>query len=79
MVEDYQEQQRKKIARVRSAMDFTMGALLLLIGIFFLVYRFFGIRIVGQPPSAIDYVIGVLFAFYGGWRIYRGYKKNYFR
>jgi hypothetical protein len=79
MLEDYQEQQRKRITRMRSTMDFTMGALLLLIGLYFLTYQKLGINIFRKNPSDIDYLIGGLFVLYGIWRIYRGYKKDYFR
>jgi hypothetical protein len=79
MLEDFQDQQRKRLARVRSTMDFTMGTLLFLIGIFFLLYKKLGVNIFPNKPSELDYFIGGLFILYGGWRVYRGYKKDYFR
>ena len=78
MVEDYQEEHRRKISRVRSFMDFTMGTILFLVGIYFLTYEKFGINVFHRKPSSIDYLIGGLFVLYGIWRIYRGYKKDYF-
>jgi hypothetical protein len=47
-------------------------------GILFLFYEQLGIDF-GRTPSVLDIVIGILFLAYGGWRIYRGYKKNYFK
>lgn len=79
MIEDFQEKQRKRTARVRSFMDFTMGSLLFLVGIWFLIYDKVGINVFNREPSDIDYVIGGLFIVYGVWRIYRGYKKDYFQ
>ena len=79
MIEDYQEQHRKRVTRMRSVMDYTMGALLILIGSFFLIYGMLGYRLRGHAHDTIDYFIGVLFVLYGIWRIYRGYKKDYFR
>jgi len=79
MIEEFQEEQRRKHARVKSMMDYTMGILLLLLGLFFLLYGIFGIKLVNREHSAVDYVIGALFVVYGGWRIYRGNKKDYFR
>ncbi len=79
MLEDYQEQQRKQASKMRSIMDYTMGILLMIIGIYFLVYDRLGINILNRQPSPIDYVLGALFILYGGWRVYRGYKKNYYR
>jgi len=79
MLEDFQEQQKRKMARARSVMDFTMGTLLVVIGGWFLTYRAIGINPFRREPSVIDYFIGGLFVLYGIWRIYRGYKKDYYR
>jgi len=73
MLEDFEEQQRKRTARIRSFMDFTMGGLLLVAGILLLIYE------VGNLDDINRKGLGILFALYGAWRIYRGYKKNYFR
>ena len=73
MIEDFQEQQRKRTVRIRSFMDFTMGGLLLVAGILLLIYK------VGNLDDINRKGLGILFALYGAWRIYRGYKKNYFR
>lgn len=79
MIEEYEQQKRKQISRTRSLMDYVMGALLFLIGIYFLVYQKMGVNVFDREPSSIDYVIGGLFVLYGAWRIYRGYKKDYFK
>lgn len=79
MIEDFQERQRQQSAKMRSIMDYTMGIVFFFLGLFFVVYRQFGIRIMDREPSNLDYFIGGLFVFYGAWRFYRGYKKNYFR
>jgi len=72
MLEDFQEQQRKKTIRIRSFMDFTMGGLFIAIGIVLLTYQ------VGTLEQFNRKGLGVLFILYGIWRIYRGYKKKYF-
>lgn len=72
MLEDFQEQQRKKTVRIRSFMDFTMGGLFIAIGIVLLIYQ------VGTLEQFNRKGLGVLFILYGAWRIYRGYKKKYF-
>lgn len=64
---------------MRSIMDYTMGLVFFFLGIFFIVYRHFGITIMNRQPSNLDYVIGGLFVVYGAWRFYRGYQKNYYR
>jgi threonine/homoserine/homoserine lactone efflux protein len=78
MHEEYQDEHRKKAAQMRSIMDFTMGGLLIIFGIYFLVYNRLGINFFNRKPSGIDYLLGALFLIYGIWRIYRGYKKNYY-
>ena len=54
-------------------MDFSMGGLFIAIGIVLLVYQ------VGTLGEINRKGLGILFILYGIWRIYRGYKKNYFR
>ena len=71
MLEEFQEQQRKKTLRIRSFMDFTMGGLFIAIGIVLLIYQ------VGTLEQFNRKGLGVLFILYGVWRIYRGYKKRY--
>jgi uncharacterized membrane protein HdeD (DUF308 family) len=80
MLDQYREERQKKAGRLRSVMDFAMGTLLILIGGCFLLYEPLQMkRIFNRDHSAIDYLIGALFILYGIWRIYRGYKKDYFR
>ena len=73
MLGDFEEQQRKRTTRIRSFMDFIMGGLLLVAGTLLLIYR------VGNLDDINRKGLGLLFAFYGIWRIYRGFKKNYFK
>ncbi len=79
MTEDFQKEQQQRGSKMKSIMDYTMGFVFFCFGVFFIVYRHFGIRIAERDPSPLDYVIGIVFVVYGGWRIYRGYKKNYYR
>jgi hypothetical protein len=78
MIEEYEQKRRKQVGRMRSIVDYVMGLLFICFGIYFLVYDKIGINIFNREPSSIDYVIGGLFVIYGLWRVYRGYKKNYF-
>ncbi|OLY91538.1 hypothetical protein SAMN05444008_103244 [Cnuella takakiae] len=79
MIEEYEKQRRKQVAGMRSILDYGMGVLFIIIGGYFLLYEALDMNIFRQKPSAIDKFAGVLFLIYGLWRIYRGYKKNYFR
>ena len=79
MIDEYENQKRKQISLMRSILDYGMGAVFFLIGLYFLLYEVLDISIFPRKPSAMDKLIGILFIAYGSWRIYRGYKKNYFR
>jgi hypothetical protein len=73
MIEDFQEQQRKRTVRIRSFMDFTMGGLLIVAGTLLLIYKIEKLDDINRKG------LGGLFILYGIWRVYRGYKKNYFK
>ena len=81
MLEEYEKNKRKQVGHMKSLMDYGMGALILIIGAFFLFRSFLGKTSFNErfPVDAKDYVLGSLMLLYGLWRIYRGYKKNYFR
>lgn len=79
MVEDYEKTKRRQVTNMRSVADYGMGALFLIIGLYLLLYRYLGVNILNRPPSSTDFLFGGLFTVYGAWRIYRGYKKNYFK
>ncbi|MGI8599538.1 MAG: hypothetical protein ACR2KB_09795 [Chitinophagaceae bacterium] len=78
MMEEYEQKRRNQVGRMRSIVDYVMGIIFICFGVYFLVYDKWGINIFNRDPSSIDYVIGGLFVVYGLWRIYRGYRKNYF-
>ena len=79
MVEEYEKNKRRQVTNMRSVADYGMGTLFLLIGLYLLLYRVIGVNILNREPSSYDYLFGALFTVYGAWRIYRGYKKNYFK
>jgi hypothetical protein len=79
MMEEYENEKRKQVSLMRSILDYGMGAVFFLIGLYFLLYEVLDISIFPRKPSVMDKLIGILFIAYGSWRIYRGYKKNYFR
>ena len=78
MIEEYENQRQKQVSQMRTITNFGMGVVFICAGIFFFVYEFLGIDL-GREPSPVDKIIGALFVLYGIWRLYRGYKKNYFK
>ncbi len=79
MFDEYEKKKRSQMSMMRSIMDYGMGILILLVGLFFLFHEKLKIEFASFPSSTMDKFIGGLFLLYGSWRIYRGYKKNYFR
>lgn len=79
MIEEYEKQRRKQVAGMRSILDYGMGVLFVLVGAYFLLYEALDMNVFRSKPSVMDKAIGVLFIVYGAWRVYRGYKKNYFK
>lgn len=78
MIEEFQEKQRRQGSRARSILDYTMGTIFFLFGLYFLLHKVIGVKNLAFDSGTL-YFLGVLFVLYGGWRIYRGYKKNYYR
>lgn len=80
MIEEYEKQKRKRLALRKSLMDYSIGVLIVFMGVFFLFRHKFKLDFnITFPPNEMDKVFGVICLLYGAWRIYRGYKKNYFR
>lgn len=80
MIEEYEKQKRKQITFRRALVDYSIGLLITAMGIFFLVRDKFNLQFNERfPPNSMDKIFGAICLLYGGWRIYRGYKKNYFK
>jgi small neutral amino acid transporter SnatA (MarC family) len=80
MIEEYERKKRKQISAMRSMMDYVMGAIFLIFGMFFFFRGKFNIPLNKSfPPNEIDNLLGGILLLYGAWRIYRGYQKKYFR
>ena len=82
MFEEYEKKKQKQVSQMRSMMDYGMGILILLLGIFFLIRSELGDFPLNQrlgKPDTLEKVFGGLCILYAAWRIYRGYKKNYFK
>ncbi|MBI5372651.1 MAG: hypothetical protein HZA79_11575 [Sphingobacteriales bacterium] len=81
MFEDYERKKRKQVSGMRSLKDYGMGVFILLMGLFFLLREQVGGTAINErlgKPDTLEYLFGSFSVLYGSWRIYRGYKKNYF-
>ena len=80
MLEEYEKKKRRQIASMKSLMDYGIGVLILGAGFFFFFRNKFPIEMNENfPPNEMDKIFGAICIVYGSWRIYRGYKKNYFK
>ena len=80
MLEEYEKKKRKQITTSRSLMNYVMGIFFIGVGVFFLFRGKFDIALnETYPPDYLDKVLAGVFLLYGAWRVYRGYKKNYFQ
>jgi threonine/homoserine/homoserine lactone efflux protein len=79
MLEEYENKRRKQVSSMRSLMDYVMGIVIIGLGVLLFFHDKFKIEINERFSPNIVKVLGVIFAVYGAWRIYRGYKKNYFQ
>lgn len=82
MFEEYERKKRQQVSQMKSLMDYGMGLLILFAGLFFLFRGKLGSFPLNDrlgKPDLLEKIFGVMSVLYGLWRIYRGYKKNYFR
>ncbi len=75
---NYQRNKRTKSYFVmRSLVDYTMGVVYLAGSAFLFFAERFGF-VMDVFDTTFRYIFGSLCAVYGFWRIYRGFKKDYF-
>ena len=80
MIEEYEKKRKKQVSSMRAIMDYAMGVVIVLLGVFFFSRDQFKLDFNESfPPNYLDKVFGGICVLYGAWRIYRGYKKNYFK
>ena len=73
---DPEEIKKRNYKLRRSIMDYGMGVIILCFGVLLLMANLLGFVFTIEP--FFRYCLAVLFIIYGAFRIYRGYKKNYY-
>jgi hypothetical protein len=76
-INDRRDKRTRNYSTMRSLMDYTMGVLYLAGAAFLFFAERFGFDMENFDKT-FRYIFGGLCAIYGSWRIYRGYKKDYF-
>ena len=69
----------KRYIRMRSIMDMGMGLLWSAMGVFFIFIRYFNTGWEARFDDPTLKAFGGICLLYGGFRIYRGYRKNYLK
>jgi sulfite exporter TauE/SafE len=80
MLEEFEKKRQKQVSSMRAIMDYAMGVIIIILGVLFFFRDQFDFSLnETYKPNAWDKVFGGICVLYGAWRIYRGYKKNYFK
>ncbi|MET0637166.1 MAG: hypothetical protein ABWZ25_14140 [Chitinophagaceae bacterium] len=80
MLEEYEQKRRKQVAGMRSMLDYGIGVAIVVAGAFLFFRNQFSFEFNEKfPPNSYDKIFGVICMLYGCWRVYRGYKKDYFK
>jgi hypothetical protein len=74
-IEEFEAKRRTEVTRARAVVNYTMGILFLALGVYMALSK----RMLELFPRSGNYIIGFMYLSYGIWRIYRGYRKNYFK
>ena len=75
---DLENKRKKAYSNRRSIMDLGMGIIYAVVGGFFILSETLGISM-DFPQKPFSYLLGGICLLYGGFRIYRGARKNYFK
>jgi hypothetical protein len=70
------DRRKRGYALMRAILDFGMGVMILAFGVFFLLAPRLGFDF--NIDNTYRYIFSGLCLLYGGFRVYRGAKKNYF-
>ncbi len=77
MENGFKEKRTKSFSNMRSILDFTMGVLYLAAAFFLFFAEKIGFEM-NNFDKSFRYIFGGICALYGVWRIYRGFRKDYF-
>jgi uncharacterized membrane protein len=77
METDYRDKQRKSYTLMRMTYDLTMAILLLAMAVVMFFGEKFKIVQIIDIDSTFRYFFGGICLLYGGFRLYRGIKKDY--
>jgi len=79
MLEEYEKKKQKQVSIMRSVLNYGVGILMIALGCLLFLHEKLNVTINPSFSHETVRILGVVFVLYGGWRIYKGYKKNYFQ
>ncbi len=77
MENGFKEKRTRNFSTMRSLLDYTMGVLYIAAAAFLFFAEKMGFEMVNFDKS-FRYIFGSICLVYGFWRLYRGYRKDYF-
>jgi hypothetical protein len=77
-IDEQKDRGDRRYIMMRSIMDYGMGFIYVGVAAFLLMSEKLGIKL-AFPPKPFSYIFAAICALYGGFRIYRGIQKNYYR
>ena len=82
-LEEFEEEplthRQRNYLRTRSIVDYCMGLLWMSMGIFLVFKKYFDVQINLEFDGITFKILGGICIVYGLFRMYRGYKKNYYK
>ncbi len=82
-LEEFEREQlserEKGFIRMRSITNYGMGAFMVIAGCFFMFPITLTEKFINQYDPVLIKIFALVCWLYGGFRIYRGYSKNYYR
>ncbi len=82
-LEEFEEEpltnRQKAYLRTRSIVDYSMGLLWMSMGVFLLFKKYFDVNIAMELDDPAFKILGGICVIYGIFRMYRAYKKNYYK
>jgi threonine/homoserine/homoserine lactone efflux protein len=73
------DNERRRYAQRRSLQDYGRGILIIGIGLFFMFSKQLFKLEYFEGNELMKYMMGAIFLLYGGFRVWRGKQKDYFR
>jgi len=77
MATDFKDKQRKSYTLMRMTYDLTMAVLLLGMAMVMFLAEKLGIEQLSEMDKGFRYLFGAICLLYGGFRLYRGIKRDY--